>query len=100
MPGLRSSRGGKDSMADASRAETCASDEGGGCMNRHWHLLGHPEHGQAPVHPALQRTQEQRSSSIQARVSDAITAFAGSMPFVYLHIVWFAIWILFRVEKF
>src|SRR5207244_9982171 len=34
------------------------------------------------------------------RIADAITRFAGSMVFVYAHIVWFAIWIGFGVEKF
>src|SRR3989442_2323273 len=30
----------------------------------------------------------------QNRLTDAITNFAGSMPFVYLHSVWFGVWIL------
>jgi uncharacterized membrane protein len=30
------------------------------------------------------------------RVADGITAFAGSMLFVYLHVAWFALWILFN----
>jgi uncharacterized membrane protein len=32
---------------------------------------------------------------MQARTADAITAFAGSMPFVYLHAVAFGAWMLF-----
>ena len=52
------------------------------------------------VHPALVRNQEERSASRQLRIADAITSFAGSMPFVYIHIAWFAIWIGFRVEKY
>lgn len=35
-----------------------------------------------------------RGRGAQDRVADAITAFAGSMAFVYVHIVWFAVWIL------
>ncbi len=31
--------------------------------------------------------------SIGDRISDAITAVAGSMPFVYIHIAWFGAWI-------
>jgi uncharacterized membrane protein len=31
---------------------------------------------------------------LQDRVADRITAFAGSMPFVYLHVLWFTGWIL------
>jgi len=30
----------------------------------------------------------------QDRVADAITRFAGSMSFVYLHVGWFAVWIV------
>lgn len=29
-----------------------------------------------------------------------ITKFAGSMPFVYFHTAWFALWIIFKVEAF
>ena len=36
--------------------------------------------------PALVRQAQQRTKSIENRVSDRITAFAGSMPFVYIHI--------------
>ncbi len=35
-----------------------------------------------------------RGASIQLRVADAITAFAGSMRFVYAHIALFAVWML------
>ena len=35
---------------------------------------------------------------MENRVADRITAFAGSMPFVYLHVLWFASWIGFGVE--
>jgi uncharacterized membrane protein len=53
-----------------------------------------------PVHPALVRHDEERSKSFQSRVADAITRFAGSMPFVYLHVAWFTLWIGFGVEPF
>lgn len=52
------------------------------------------------THPALQNHAAQRAASLQNRVADWITAFAGSMPFIYIHIVWFALWIGLRVEKF
>jgi len=51
-------------------------------------------------HPALSAHAEQRRQSVQNRIADAITRFAGSMLFVYVHIVWFALWIGFRAEKF
>ena len=53
-----------------------------------------------PQHPALAAHSEERAKSLQNRVADGITRFAGSMVFVYVHIVWFALWIGFRVEKF
>jgi uncharacterized membrane protein len=28
------------------------------------------------------------------RIADAITAFSGSMTFVYVHLVWFSVWIV------
>jgi hypothetical protein len=34
------------------------------------------------------------------RVADAITAFAGSMLFVYVHVIWFGCWIGFGVEDY
>jgi uncharacterized membrane protein len=40
-------------------------------------------------------TVEQRAANTQLRIADAITKFAGSMPFVYLHAVVFALWMLF-----
>ena len=47
------------------------------------------------LHPSVLSEAEHRASSIQLRVADAITAFAGSMKFVYLHVVVFAAWMLF-----
>jgi uncharacterized membrane protein len=46
-------------------------------------------------HPVVLTIQAQRAASLQLRIADAITAFAGSMPFVYIHAVAFAIWMLF-----
>jgi uncharacterized membrane protein len=36
----------------------------------------------------------------QDRVTDAITAFAGSLSFVYLHVGWFGLWVLANVGLF
>ena len=47
-----------------------------------------------PSHPALQRHADKRAASLQDRIADVITRFAGSMPFVYVHVVWFAVWIV------
>jgi uncharacterized membrane protein len=37
---------------------------------------------------------------VQNRIADRITAFAGSMRFVYLSALWFGCWIAFGVEKY
>jgi uncharacterized membrane protein len=45
---------------------------------------------------------ERRAASVQLRVADAITTFAGSMRFVYAHIIIFGVWIitgLFGLDK-
>jgi uncharacterized membrane protein len=47
-----------------------------------------------PRHPAIVATQERRAASVQLRIADAITAFAGSMFFVYIHAVGFGLWML------
>jgi len=51
-------------------------------------------------HPALRRYEEERRRNLQAQIADRITEFAGSMPFVYVHAVWFALWIVLAVEPF
>jgi uncharacterized membrane protein len=53
-----------------------------------------------PVNPALVKHAQKRADDAQAQVADAITRFAGSMTFVYLHVIWFASWIGFGVEKY
>jgi uncharacterized membrane protein len=45
-------------------------------------------------HPAVVEQFEKRAADAQLRVADKITAFAGSMNFVYLHIALFALWML------
>ncbi len=47
----------------------------------------------SPSNPALARHAEERRGSLQNRIADVITGFAGSMAFLYVHIVWFVIWI-------
>jgi uncharacterized membrane protein len=46
-------------------------------------------------HPVVLRHEAERASHVQLRVADAITTFAGSMAFVYLHALAFAAWMLF-----
>ena len=49
--------------------------------------------GQLPLNPVLIEHARQRRKSVENRVADRITEFSGSMQFVYLHIVWFSLWI-------
>jgi uncharacterized membrane protein len=40
------------------------------------------------------RSREEQHKSFSVRIADVITAFAGSMWFVYLHALWFGGWII------
>ena len=53
-----------------------------------------------PENPVIKKHKEMRRASLQNRAADAVTTFAGSMVFVYVHIVWFSLWIGLHVEKF
>ena len=46
-------------------------------------------------HPVVLAQRAQRTHDVQLRIADGITAFAGSMNFVYIHIVLFTVWMLF-----
>ncbi|GAA3679848.1 DUF1003 domain-containing protein [Nocardioides ginsengisoli] len=52
------------------------------------------QHVTSRRHPGVERYLRQRAESSQARLADAITAFAGSMPFVWIHAVVFAVWMV------
>ena len=43
-------------------------------------------------HPVVVTQLEKRASNAQLKAADAITAFAGSMMFVYIHAVIFGVW--------
>jgi uncharacterized membrane protein len=49
-------------------------------------------------HPVVLAHKAQRAADVQLRIADAITSFAGSMRFVYLHAALFLVWML-TVEK-
>ena len=53
-----------------------------------------------PLNPEMAKHAEARAANLQNRIADAITRFAGSMAFVYVHIVWFTVWIVCRVEEY
>jgi Predicted membrane protein len=50
------------------------------------------------LHPTVLAEAEHRAASLQLRLADAITTFAGSMTFVYIHVALFIVWMLF-IEK-
>jgi uncharacterized membrane protein len=50
--------------------------------------------------PALVEHARQRAESAQNRIADRITDFAGSMRFVYLHVLWFGLWIGLGAERY
>jgi uncharacterized membrane protein len=62
-------------------------------------LLQRLSHLEEP-NPALRKHAEDRARSVQNRIADQITTFAGSMWFVYIHILWFGLWIGLGAEKY
>ena len=54
------------------------------------HAAAHGAHGH---HPAFVAQRLRRYNDVQLRIADKITAFAGSMAFVYIHTVVFALWV-------
>ena len=63
-------------------------------------LHEHTSHVPREPNPALVEHTRQRAESVQNRIADRITAFAGSMRFVYLHILWFGCWIGLGAEEY
>ena len=57
-------------------------------------------HRSLEPNPALVKHASERAKSVENRIADKITAFSGSMPFVYIHIIWFSCWIGFGVEDY
>jgi uncharacterized membrane protein len=45
-------------------------------------------------HPVVVKQRQGRTENLQLRIADKITAFAGSMMFVYIHAALFAVWML------
>ena len=65
--------------------------------------LTEKSHGRAQhvvVNPALIEHARKRRERFENRLADRITAFSGSMRFVYLHVVWFTAWIALGVESY
>jgi uncharacterized membrane protein len=45
------------------------------------------------------RQKADRERSLQDRAADVVTDFSGSMVFVYLHIAWFAAWVILNTGR-
>ncbi len=45
-------------------------------------------------HPVVVQLNAERAAELETRLADRITAFAGSMKFVYVHILVFVTWML------
>ena len=69
-----------------------------GSTNGQSAVLERLSHLPVEPNPALMEHAKERAMSVQNRIADKITAFAGSMWFVYIHIIWFSSWIGFGVE--
>jgi uncharacterized membrane protein len=63
-------------------------------------LLERVAHLAMEPNPVLLEHARKRRQSLENRVADRITAWSGSMRFVYLHVLWFGLWIGLRVEKY
>jgi uncharacterized membrane protein len=64
--------------------------------------IAKPSLGNPPllINPALAEHARIRAKSLENRIADRITAFSGSMRFVYLHAIWFGLWIGLGVESY
>jgi len=69
-------------------------------MNATPERLAHVSHLSLERNPVLVEHAKERAESVQNRIAERITQFAGSMAFVYLHILWFGLWIGLGAEKY
>jgi uncharacterized membrane protein len=83
-------------------AKAHASGDKPKSLGQRYHALIRPGRAAWPraINPAVLEHERMRADATQNRVADAITAFSGSMLFVYVHVIWFACWIGFGVEKY
>ena len=92
-------------MPDQDESRSVAGPASNGSDSRtlahrlHRFLVPVPKLG-PPINPALLKREQERAERRQNRAADKITAFSGSMLFVYLHVIWFGCWIGFGVEDY
>ncbi len=80
---MEKSQGTQPSKATETNASTTALDPGtfSSVLDRNIEVLRE------------KRKDEERRAGLQERIADAITAFAGSMAFVYIHLVLVTLWV-------
>lgn len=78
-------------VPDTERAEYLTYEHSWLSPRRRRDILTHPDRH----HPSSVTQARRHAASMQLRIADAITAFAGSMWFVYVHIALFLVWMLF-----
>lgn len=44
------------------------------------------------------RREAEEARTVRDRIADLVTRFAGSIPFIYFHVLWFGIWVLMNLE--
>jgi uncharacterized membrane protein len=44
------------------------------------------------------RREAEDARTFRDRIADGVTRFAGSIPFIYFHVLWFGIWVLANLE--
>jgi uncharacterized membrane protein len=93
-------------MSSEERPQTVAGQVSNGQTNGktlgqrlHRFLIPVPKLG-PPINPALLKREKERAEARQNRAADKITAYSGSMLFVYVHIIWFGCWIGFGLEDY
>src|SRR5205085_2812942 len=92
---------GPDTRLRRGRTLAAGTDRGDGVTSGAvLSFIGHELTRRGPLSPALVKHEAERANDVQSRIADAITGFAGSMSFVYVHIVWFASWIVLGIEKY
>src|SRR6266542_832936 len=103
-PALRSARDRRRFLFERERARALPGEQA---------MTQVPPQGAEPDHPPLSDVIERNiqnqvrlrretvlGRTFQERISDAITAFSGSLSFVYLHALWFGLWVLLNIGWF
>jgi uncharacterized membrane protein len=97
-PDLSTERPGGSHAQPGQRAPTRHAASAGGQAANLNYMQATPQNT-LRHHPVVLQQQAQRAHDVQLQVADWITAFAGSMNFVYIHIALFTIWMLFIESK-